>query len=194
MASPNTKRKMSAGEFNDLYITPTDSLQLAYDNLVFPKEWKYLEPCDGTGAISSFLRNQGHYVVTNELHKESYGTSQEYCEDFLNTKVFDNKYDCVTMNPPFKHAKEFILKALEVAPVIYVFGRATLLEGKKRYEEIYKHNYLKEVWSHTSRVSCDKGVVSEDGSVKYEKGHNAVFYCWYVFDRNNADECKLRWL
>lgn len=42
MASSNTKRKKDAGEFNDLYITPVESLQLAYDSLVFPKEWKYL--------------------------------------------------------------------------------------------------------------------------------------------------------
>lgn len=83
---------------------------------------------------------------------------------------------------------------MEVAPVVYVFGRATLLEGKKRYEEIYQHNYLKEVWCHTSRVSCDKVLINSEGCVEYEKGHNAMFYSWFVFDRNNKDECRLRWL
>lgn len=193
MASPNTKRKEDAGGLNDLYRTPIESLKLAYDNLVFSAYCKYLEPCDGTGAISSFLRDKGHYVVTNELYKDVYNTHQEFNEDFLTTKEFYNNYDCVIMNPPFKEAQQFIEKALECAPVVYVFGRSTLLEGKKRYESLYKNNLLKEVWCHTSRVSCDKGVIV-DGNIEYEKGHNAVFYCWFVFDRNNKDECKLRWL
>lgn len=200
MATSNTKRKKDAGILNDLYETPLESLSVFFEQVPFPPNWRYLDPCSGLGQISDFLIDKDLKVVSNELFRDEYKTQSEYAEDFLTTDLFegDKQYkpniDCVIMNPPFNLSLEFVQKALKVAPTVYVFGRVSFLEGKKRFEQLHQHGHLKEVWLHTSRVGCRKGVMNDQGEVEWEKANNAVFYAWYVFERGNKQEPVIRWL
>ena len=48
--------------------------------------------------------------------------------------------DIIT-NPPYKYAKEFVLKALDILHFgcrCYMFLKLTFLEGKTRYNELFK--------------------------------------------------------
>lgn len=199
MASVNTKRKSTAGDLNDLYETPLESLQLLYENVKFYPLDRILEPCDGLGQISDFLYGKGLDVTTNEKFRDVYGTKQTFSEDFLTTNLFNieegkgYKFDVVVMNPPFKMSLEFINKALTVAPRVLVFGRATLLEGQTRYKELFSKNQLHNVYMHSKRVGCRKGVIDK-GQVSFEPAVNAVFYCWYEFREEVVDNPKIHWL
>lgn len=199
MASANTERKATAGDLNDLYETPLESLQLLYENVKFYPLDRILEPCDGMGQISDFLYGKGLNVETNEMFRDKYGTDQMYAEDFLTTDLFNgntqckHSFDVVVMNPPFKMSLEFINKALTVAPRVLVFGRASLLEGQKRYKELFSKGNLHNIYMHTKRVGCRKGVMDGD-VVTFEPAVNCVCYCWYEFKAEKVDSPKFHWL
>ena len=185
MATANTKRKSDAGVLNDLYITPEESLDLFFGKVSIGVNKTVLEPCDGTGVISNYLKDQLNLrqVVTNEPYKDIYKTNQDFSEDFLTTDKFTNKFDYVVMNPPFKQSAEFVEKAVECADKVFMFGRLTFLESRKRYDKIFSNGWLDKVFVHTGRVGCPKGVLNEDGTIAFEKAELAVPYAWYMFSK-----------
>lgn len=199
MASPNTKYNKDCTILNELYETPEESLELLYNYVTFSKKEKILEPCDGLGKISDFFIKKGHKVISNELYREVYGSSATHGEDFLNTDLFNNskqglyKFDCVVMNPPFKLSLEFVNKALIIAPRVLVFCRASFLEGQKRYNELFSSGKLHNIYMHTKRVGCRKGIKKEDGDIDFEPAVNAVSYCWYEF-KEQVTVPKFHWL
>lgn len=191
--SPNIKFNKDSTDLNELYETPLVSLQSIIKYLNLPTDATYLEPCDGMGAISGFLKDLGYNVTTNELYSSVYNSQQDFNEDFLTTNKFNDEFDCVIMNPPFKKAKEFILKALEVSPRVLVFCRLTLLESKNRYADLFSKGLLHSIYLHSERVGCRKGVLG-DGGVSFEKEVKAVAYCWYEFSRDRVESPKFVWM
>src|SRR5699024_106676 len=92
---------------NDFYETPTESTIALLGREKFSEV--ILEPCCMNGYISESLKDYGYDVISNDMVDRGYG---EYNEDFLNSKSLTA--DNVITNPPFKYAKEFIEKSLEV--------------------------------------------------------------------------------
>ncbi len=89
--------------------------------------------------------------------------------DFLNIDVrdFDKKVNVVIQNPPFgvkqtHHDKLFLLKAMEVAPVVYSFHKIStkgfvekfVKENEFKVKHLYRYDLpiKKRFWFHTSRV------------------------------------------
>lgn len=195
MASPNVKYNKDSTALNELYETPIESLHELVKHIQLTTHARYLEPCDGMGMISGFLKDSGYKdVTTNELYSDTYKSNQDFNENFLTTDKFDDAFDCVIMNPPFKMAKEFIIKALEVAPRVIVFSRLTLLESKNRYRDLFSKGVLHTIYLHTERVGCRKGVQLEDGSISFEPAVNAVAYCWYEFRREPIKCPEFVWM
>ena len=63
--------------------------------------------------------------------------------------------DIIT-NPPYKYAKEFIYKALELIPTgnkVAMFLRVQFLESKGRYE-LWKSNPPKKILVFSGSMSC----------------------------------------
>lgn len=111
MASPNTKRDKSLS-YCDLYNTPDVALNKLMAFADINKYSRLLEPCAGKGVISKYLKNLGFSITTNEAFEHGYTT--DYKEDFLAFNE-DFQYDVIVSNPPYKIAKEFVLKGLKVA-------------------------------------------------------------------------------
>lgn len=100
------------------------------------KGHRILEPCCGTGAISSILIGHGFDVVSSDLVDRGYG---QVGIDFLQT----TSTDCTAMvtNPPYKLAEQFIRHALEDLQVTYL---ALLLKSQywhssRRYKMFQQH-------------------------------------------------------
>jgi hypothetical protein len=77
------------------------------------------------------LEAHGHIVRSTDLIDRGYGKGGQ---DFLNTPTTVWNGDIIT-NPPYKYAREFVEKALEiVAPgcKVAMFLKLTFLEGKGR--------------------------------------------------------------
>ena len=69
MASPNTKRDKSK-EYSDLYNTPDIALDKLMDFADLNKYQNILEPCNGIGKISNYLKNLGYHIYQT-VHKTS---------------------------------------------------------------------------------------------------------------------------
>lgn len=115
--------------------------------------------------------------------------------DFLETteRPFNNSFDILT-NPPYKHAKEFVLKALDLLPKgskCYMFLKLTFLEGKARREEIFTEYPPKSVYVFSERVLCAK---NGDFEALKKSGGSAVAYAWFVWQKGYKGETTLCWI
>lgn len=175
---------------NDFYATHPDTVELFIKNYPEFKNYKNcLEPCAGLGHMVSVTSK---YVptYTNELY--NYGEFYNKCnfhEDFLNSDLELPPIDCVIMNPPFKLTSEFIEKAFEYSDNIIVLQKLSFLEGNKRYNDLYSKGYLKEVLVCKSRQ-----LLAKSGDFdKYNKP-GAIAFAWFIFDKHNTEQTKLRWI
>ncbi len=192
MASPNTKRDKSK-EYSDLYNTPEIALTSLFDNIELISKRNdgiitILEPCAGCGVISEYLRSKNPIkfaVGTNELYDHGYTTDWE--EDFLTWTKQEGGFDYIITNPPYKLAKEFVLKGFEIAQEQYLFLRLDFLSAKNRYEDMFSLRHLQNVYVFISRVSCTEGVEQKETT-------NAVNYAWFHFNKEFVGQPTLYWI
>lgn len=115
-------------EANDYYATEPKALELLLDKETFaPHIW---ECACGEGHLSEVLNKRGYIVKSTDLIDRGYGKGGI---DFLQYRG-TYKGDIIT-NPPYKYAKEFVEKALEVIPEgnkVAMFLKLQFLEGKAR--------------------------------------------------------------
>lgn len=127
-------------ESDDFYATdPVAVEKLLTATCLYNRVW---ECACGAGHLSEALRTCGYEVYSTDIRNRGY----EHFDgelDFLSAQKapFEGNFDILT-NPPYKYAKEFVKKALELLPYgrrCYMFLKLTFLEGKARYEEIFRH-------------------------------------------------------
>lgn len=178
-------------EINDYYATDP----VAIDKLLTverPSDYIWECAC-GEGHLAKRLREHGHfYVMSSDI---VYRDGCTYVADFLKLddapgfKGIDG-FDIIT-NPPYKYAKEFVLKALELLPEgcrCYMFLKLTFLEGKARYEELFSKTPPKTVYVFPERVQCAKN----GDFKKYNNG--AVAYAWFVWQKGWTGKTTLDWI
>ena len=115
-------------EQDDYYATDPKALELLleleqFDNVI-------LEPACGEGHLSKLLIRKGYAVASRDLIDRGYG----YTQDFLSDEVKEWNGDIIT-NPPYKYAKQFIEKALNIIPEghkVAMLLRIQFLEGVER--------------------------------------------------------------
>ena len=157
-------------EPNDYYATEPRALELLLEKETFSKNiW---EPACGEGHLSKVLEAKGHNVYSTDLIDRGYG---EGGKDFLcHSGVFDG--DIIT-NPPYKHAKEFVEKALDTVPPgnkVAMFLKLTFLEGQVR-RRLFHEKPPQAVYVSSARLQCGKNGVFT--------GQSAVASAWFVWRR-----------
>ena len=157
-------------ELNDYYATEPKAIELLLEQETFAE--KIWEPACGEGHLSKVLEDRGHTVYSTDLIDRGYGLGGR---DFLKEQgVF---YGDIITNPPFKHAKDFVEKALElVAPghKVAMFLKLTFLEGQGR-RALFKNNPPQAVYISSARLQCGKNGVF--------RGNSSVAYAWVVWRR-----------
>ena len=182
-------------ESQDYYATDPiaiDKLAAVYD---IPH---YVWECAcGEGHLSKKLIELGHDVCASDIVNRGYGnTDVDFLSDLLPLPKFSHLNNwCILTNPPYKYATQFIEHALEIlpkgAPAIMLL-KTTALEGKGRYEKLYKKGYLKAVYQFSERLLCAK-----NGNFKemQEGGGSAVSYAWFVFaDDGKNNPPQIYWI
>ncbi len=101
--------------------------------------------------------------------------------------------DWVFLNPPFKLALAFILRALEVAQEgVAVFVRSAFLEGQDRYRDLFRDNPPTVVAQFAERVILHKGVLRDpaqeysdpaldNGKGGWKRPSTASAYSWLIW-------------
>lgn len=148
----------------------------------------------GGGHLSEKLSERGFNVFNTDIKNRGY-EKQHFELDFLSQEEqpFDFDYDILT-NPPYKFAKEFVLKALDLLHngcKCYMFLKLTFLEGKARYNELFSKTPPQKVYVFTERVLCAKN--AEFQRMK-DGGGSAVAFAWFVWEKGYNGETIVDWL
>lgn len=141
----------------------------------------------GEGDLAKVFVEHGHNVKSTDLIDRGYGEGEV---DFLQcTEVFDG--DIIT-NPPYKYAKEFVEKALELVPEghkVAMFLKLQFLEGKAR-RELFEKYPPKTVYVASGRLLCAK---NGDFEGMKAGGGSAVAYCWYCWTKGFKGAPTIKW-
>ena len=172
-----TRRDLIIGNFrnaeaepNDYYATDPKALELLLEQESFSQNiW---EPACGEGHLSKVLESKGFNVHSTDLIDRGYGIGGK---DFFNE--YGTFYGDIVTNPPYKHAKEFVEKALEMVPPgnkVAMFLKLTFLEGQAR-RSLFREKPPQTVYVSSARLQCGKNGVFT--------GQSAVAYAWFVWRR-----------
>jgi hypothetical protein len=167
---------------HDYYATDPKALRLLLEVEDFTGPiW---EPACGGGHLSEVLKERGYHVYSSDLIDRGYG--EEYI-DFLSTNR-RWKGDIIT-NPPYKYAKDFIIKALnsiEIGNRVCMFLRLQFLEGIDR-GKLYAEFPPKFVYVSRSRIGCPR-----NGDFNYDYA-KAVAYSWFIWEKGYKGDTIIRW-
>ena len=110
----------------DVYETPEVAVHALMRVEKLPQ--RIWEPACGPGSIVRVLRAAGHTVFASDLHDYGCGLSGV---DFLTTEL-KGFADCIVTNPPYRHAQQFVEKALELSPLVIMLMRLAFYESERR--------------------------------------------------------------
>lgn len=176
-------------EINDFYATDPNALEIFLDRL---KEdgvqlHNYIWECAcGQGHLSKVLENRGYKVWSTDLVDRGYGKGNT---DFLKSLKDEWCGDILT-NPPYKYAKEFVEKSLEITRkgcYTIMFLKIQFLEGQAR-KELFKKYPPKYVYINSARQMCAMNGEFE----KYNA--TAICYCWFIWEKGFNGEPTIRWI
>lgn len=177
-------------EANDFYATDPVAVEMLLNLEKFSTLiW---EPACGQGHISRVLENHNHRVISSDIIDRGY--SGTLIVDFLNIEESGRPihFGDIITNPPYKYAKEFVEKALEVIAEghkVAMFLKLTFLESKSRRELFEKHP-PKVIYVSSSRLQCAKN----GDFKKYKKGvGTAIAYAWFVWEKGFMGDPIVRW-
>ncbi len=176
-------------ESNDYYATDP----VAIDKLLtVDKPFSIVWECAcGQGHLSQRLKDKGFIVLSSDLVDRGYPGTK--VSDFLTATPPPCTCDILT-NPPYKYAKEFVLKALEMVKPgrkVYMFLKLTFLEGKARYNELFSKYPPKTIYVFSERVLCAKNAEFQQ---MREGGGSAVAYAWFVWQKGYSGGTQIQWI
>lgn len=100
----------------------------------------------------------------------------------------------IVTNPPYKYAKEFVLKALALLgynELCCMFLKLTFLEGKGRYKDLFSKYPPKKVLVFSKRVLCAKNA---DFEGMKQGGGSAIAYAWFVWEKGFNGRPIIEWI
>lgn len=171
---------------SDFYETPYSMTRAILDRLPMERYRVVLEPACGNGAILHELRLHPHKPPHVHAFDLCLGKEKK---DFLTSTT---QADLIITNPPYSLAREFILKAKELANHNIAFLLPlSYLHGKQRFEEIWKDKVfpLKEVHVFT-RYPLLGDPLREDG--QYRTG--MMVYAWFVWEKSYSGDPRISWI
>lgn len=172
-------------EKDDYYAThPSHTEELLRVESFSNEVW---ECAVGGGHIASVLEENGHVVWGTDIVNRGWHETQIY--NFLEGEIEYWHGDIIT-NPPYKYAKEFVEKALEVIDCgckVAMFLKLTFLEGQGR-KKMFEKYPPKVVYVYSKRALCAKNGEFE----KYPS--SAVAYAWFVWEKGYKEQPTIRWI
>lgn len=191
-ASNHTEKEREA---DDYYATDG----IAIDKLLASKSSpldRIWECAAGAGHLSERLKQLGYTVYSSDIKDRGYPLDRQL--DFLTATEADVPFDGylfdILTNPPYKKAKEFVLKSLELLPKnggLYMFLKLTFLEGKARYNEIFSKTPPYKVYVFSERVMCAK-----NGEFERMKagGGSATAFAWFIWRKGYTGKTVVEWI
>ena len=172
--------RFNKDDTNDYYATEPKAVELLLEQETFTDTiW---ECACGEGHIAKALVDHNYWVIASDVVDRGYGGVKDF---FSHTKKIS--IDIIT-NPPYNQAQQFVEHALEIANdgvKIAMFLKLTFLEGQGR-RELFKKYPPRTVYVSSGRLQCGKNGVFE--------GSSAVAYAWFVWEKGNYGDTKIKWI
>lgn len=193
-ASNHTDNEREADDFYTTDSCVIDKL------LLVERPHRHIWECAaGSGHLSKRLKDFGYEVWSSDIKQRGYPL--ETIRDFLSITKADLQsawggvdFDILT-NPPYKLAKQFVLKGLDLLPNencrLYMFLKLTFLEGKARYNKIFSKTPPQKVYVFSERIMCAKN--GEFDRMK-AGGGSAVAYAWFVWQKGYTGDTIVKWI
>ena len=176
-------------EKHDYYATEPKAVEILLENEKFsPYVW---ECACGEGHISKVFEKAGYKVKNSDIVDR--GLEGTEIIDFLKVKHEDVRKEIsrdIVTNPPYKFAKEFVEKALEISmdsTKIAMFLKLTFLEGQAR-KKMFEKYPPKTIYVFSSRVKCAKNGEFEG------MGSSAVCYAWFIWEKGFKGDPIVKWV
>lgn len=135
----------------DLECFETDAWAAARVLDFEPMKGLVVDPCAGPGVMTLAARAAGHKVHANDIF--DYGFPLDSVGDFLEQHDYEDGVNFF-MNPPFKHAEEFVRQAMTFSPKkIICFQRFAWWESDGR-EAFWDDAPPNRVYVCGSRATC----------------------------------------
>lgn len=167
----------------DFYPTPPETTEELLKREDF--QGSIWECASGDGSMTKVLKQHFKNVFSSDIREDE---SIEGIKglDFLNS---DKKFDNIITNPPYKYAKEFVLKAKKSAnKKIALLLKLVFLEGIGRYEMFQDKDFpLKKIY-----VFCRRQKIYADG--KIGKNSGLIAYAWFVWEKNYSGAPTISWI
>lgn len=176
---------------NDFYTTDPQSVR-DFLEVADIKGEHFYEPCVGQGHIADVLKE--HFKTSKVLGTDlvDRGYPNTIVRDFINDD-FDVGTNWVITNPPFKYAREFIDKSLEIADVgVAMFLKIQFLESQARKEWL-KKSPLKYVYVFSKRQAPWNNGRSLNPTTG-KKWSNTMCFTWFVWEHGYEGEPIIRWI
>lgn len=183
-ASNHTSRQRPDGDY---YATDPAALDGLLQHVTLPH--KIWEPCCGAGHLSRRLTDLGHEVISSDIADRGFGSAA----DFFTAPLPDG-CSCIVTNPPYNKANKFIRRALDILPdggLLCLFLKTLYLEGRQRYENIFRHDPPQLVLQCVSRVLC---ALNGDFDTMRKAGGSAVAYAWFVWHKGFHGDPAIKWI
>ena len=169
---------------DDFYPTPPEATIALLNSEKFG-EGTIWECACGNGAMSKVLKDSGYKVYSSDLNDYGFGLS--YVDYLLTVKPDDNIQSVVT-NPPYKLAKEFILRTLDYDIQKSAFLlRLSFLESIRRYDQLFHDNPPIRVHVFKKRLTIWRG--DEERA-----GNGTVAYAWFVWENGFSGNPEIFWI
>lgn len=189
MALGASNHSQTNREPNDYYATDPKAVEILLQHEVFsPCVW---ECACGGGHITEVLESHDYKVKSSDIVNR--GLKHAEIIDFLEVSKDDLcesvPMDIVT-NPPYKYAKEFVEKAIDISmdgTKIAMLLKLSFLEGKAR-KQLFKKHPPKRIYVFSSRIQCAK-----NGDFK-NANKSAVCYAWFIWEKGFAGEPVIKWV
>lgn len=167
---------------HDFYATDCRAIDELYKVIGVPKNvW---ECACGAGHLSKRMEQLGSKVISTDLIDRGYG---EGGIDFLNESKL--KAPVIITNPPYRHAKEFVLHSIELgAETVCMFLRITFLEGINRQELFQKYP------PHTVAVFVRRIQVARNGDPEMFQKNSAACYAWFIWQKGYTGKPEIIWI
>ena len=170
-------------EPNDFYPTPPYATEELFSREKF--EGNVWECASGNGAMSRVIEKYNE-CVSSDIQEDEWVYGDKGI-DFLNCSY--RGVDNIITNPPYKYAKEFVLKAkLQAKRKIAMFLKLVFLESSGRYDMFQDKAFpLKAVYVFCKRVPIYKGGIAM-------KNSGLIAYAWFVWDKDYIGKPQIEWI
>jgi hypothetical protein len=159
------------------------------------------EPCANRGHMVRPLKEAFGAVLASDVH--DYGAGFKVQDYLFGPPSMLDRTDWTFLNPPFRLAKEFIERALDLSDEgVAVIARTAFLEGESRYRDLYARPETRpdHVLQFAERVVMLKGRLVRSGDLDPtednpdKKAGTATAYCALVYFKRRTGPTLFDWI